>query len=41
MTIVDGRILYENGQLTTIDEEKLKADVRRERKKLLERAGLG
>ena len=26
MTMVDGKILYENGVLTTIDEEKLKAD---------------
>ncbi|HMO51857.1 MAG TPA: amidohydrolase family protein [Kiritimatiellia bacterium] len=40
MTMVDGKILYEDGHLTTIDEDKLKADVRRERKKLLERAGL-
>lgn len=40
MTIVDGRILYEDGRITTIDEDRLRHDVRRERKKLLERAGL-
>jgi 5-methylthioadenosine/S-adenosylhomocysteine deaminase len=40
MTIVDGKILYEEGGLTTIDEDRLRADVRRERKGLLERAGL-
>ena len=40
MTIVNGRILYEDGKLTTIDEERLKADVRKQRKKLFERAGL-
>jgi 5-methylthioadenosine/S-adenosylhomocysteine deaminase len=36
MTIVDGRILYEDGALTTIDEDRLRADVRRQRR-LLER----
>lgn len=41
MTIVDGKILFEDGQLTTIDEEKLRADVRRHRAKLMKRAGLG
>ena len=40
MTIVNGRILYEDGHLTTIDEEKLKREVRKQRKKLFERAGL-
>ncbi len=40
MTIVDGCILYEDGALTTIDEEKLKDAVRKERKKLFKRAGL-
>jgi 5-methylthioadenosine/S-adenosylhomocysteine deaminase len=38
MTIVNGEILYEDGQLTTIDEDKLKDDVRRQWKKLVERA---
>jgi 5-methylthioadenosine/S-adenosylhomocysteine deaminase len=41
MTIVNGEILYEDGQLTTIDEDKLKDDVRRQWKKLVQRAGLG
>lgn len=40
MTMVDGRILYEDGHLTTIDEDALRAAVRSERKKLLRRAGL-
>ena len=29
MTVVDGKILYENGEYTTIDAEKLKYDVRK------------
>ena len=41
MTIVNGEILFEDGQLTTLDEEKLRADVRREWKNLAQRAGLG
>lgn len=40
MTIVNGRILYEDGKLTTIDEDKLKDEVRKQRKKLFKRAGL-
>lgn len=40
MTIVNGKILYEDGHLTTIDEEKLRADVRRHSQKLMKRAGL-
>lgn len=40
MTIVNGRILYEDGHLTTIDEDQLKATVREQRRKLFERAGL-
>jgi 5-methylthioadenosine/S-adenosylhomocysteine deaminase len=40
MTIVNGEILYEDGELTTLDEEKLKDDVRRQWKKLCGRAGL-
>lgn len=41
MTIVDGEILYEDGALTRIDEEKLRAEVRIQRKKLFRRARLG
>lgn len=41
MTIVDGEILYEDGELTKIDEEKLREEVRRQRKKLFRRAKLG
>jgi 5-methylthioadenosine/S-adenosylhomocysteine deaminase len=40
MTIVNGQILYEDGKLTTIDEDKLKDEVRKQRKKLFARAGL-
>lgn len=40
MTIVNGKILYEDGHFTTIDEEKLRADARRCRKQLMKRAGL-
>jgi len=40
MTIVDGKILYEDGRITTIDEDALRATVFKERKKLLERAGI-
>ena len=40
MTLVDGEVLYEDGKLTRIDEEKLKATIREQRKKLFERAGL-
>ncbi len=40
MTIVNGRILYEDGHLTTIDEENLKAEAREQRRQLLKRANL-
>ena len=40
MTIVQGEILMEDGELTTIDEDKLKDDVRRHWAKLSKRAGL-
>jgi 5-methylthioadenosine/S-adenosylhomocysteine deaminase len=40
MTIVNGKILYEDGHFTTIDEDKLKDTVVRQRKKVLERAGI-
>ncbi|HPG00375.1 MAG TPA: amidohydrolase family protein [Kiritimatiellia bacterium] len=40
MTIVDGNILFEDGHLTTIDEDQLRRDVRHERKKLFKRAGI-
>lgn len=39
MTMVDGTILYEDGGLITIDEDRLRADVIAERAKLMERAG--
>ena len=29
MTVVDGRILYENGEFTTLDIEKIKDDFKR------------
>lgn len=40
MTMVNGEILYEDGHLTTVDEEALRAEVRRERKRLVKRAGV-
>lgn len=40
MTIVDGEILYEDGHLTKVDEDKLRANVKKERKKLFQRAGI-
>lgn len=40
MTIVNGRILFEDGRLTTIDEERLRAELPVQRKRLFERAGL-
>lgn len=41
MTIVDGRILYEDGGLTAIDEDALRHEVTIQRRKILARAGLG
>jgi 5-methylthioadenosine/S-adenosylhomocysteine deaminase len=40
MTVVNGEVLFEDGRLTRIDEDKLRADVRSQRKKLFQRAGL-
>lgn len=40
MTIVNGRILFEEGHVTTIDEEELRHTVREQRKKLAQRAGI-
>ena len=40
MTIVNGKILFEDGRLTTIDEDKLRAECREQKKKLFQRAGL-
>lgn len=40
MTIVNGRILYEEGRLTTLDEEAVRAEARQQRNLLLSRAGL-
>ena len=36
MTMVDGQILYENGEYKTLDAEKIKAEARQELKKLYE-----
>ncbi len=41
MTIVNGQILFEDGQVTTIDEDHLREEVRMQRRKLQERAGIG
>lgn len=40
MTMVDGKILYDDGELTTIDEEKLRDAVRRARARLCKKAGM-
>lgn len=40
MTIVDGEILFEDGALTRVDEDKLKAQVLEQRRKLFKRARL-
>jgi 5-methylthioadenosine/S-adenosylhomocysteine deaminase len=40
LTMVNGEILFEDGRCTTIDEEALREEVRRERKRLVKRAGL-
>lgn len=40
MTMVDGEILFEEDRITTIDEEALRDEVRRERAALLKRAGI-
>jgi 5-methylthioadenosine/S-adenosylhomocysteine deaminase len=40
LTMVNGRILYEDGRCTTIDEDALRDEVRAERKRLVERAGI-
>ena len=38
LTMVNGRVVYRDGELITIDEEKLRWDARRQRKALIERA---
>lgn len=40
LTVVDGRILYRDGQLTTIDEEALRAETYPTAERLARRAGL-
>ena len=40
LTMVNGEILYRDGRLTTIDEDALREEARRERARLVERAGL-
>ena len=40
LTMVNGHVLYENGQLTTLDETALRAESRRERARLFRRAGI-
>ncbi len=40
VTIAAGRILYENGEFTTLDIERLRADAAVQRQRLLRRAGL-
>jgi 5-methylthioadenosine/S-adenosylhomocysteine deaminase len=40
LTMVDGRVLYQAGRLTTLDAERCAADAAREATALLQRAGL-
>ncbi len=40
LTMAGGRVLCENGRLTGIDEDRLRADAREQRRLLLRRAGL-
>ena len=40
LTMVDGRVLYERGRLTTLDAERCTADATREATALLKRAGV-
>lgn len=40
LTMAAGRILYENGTFTTIDEDRLRADARAARRRLMTRANL-
>jgi cytosine/adenosine deaminase-related metal-dependent hydrolase len=39
LTLVDGRVLYQRGRLTTLDAERCSADATREATALLKRAG--
>ncbi len=41
LTMAAGKVLYRDGHLTGVDEEELRDDVRRQRRRLLEKAGLG
>ena len=40
LTMVNGAVLYENGRLATIDEERLRAEAKRQRARLFRRAGV-
>ena len=40
LTMIRGEIVYEQGEMKTIDEDRLRHDVRVERKQLMQRAGL-
>jgi 5-methylthioadenosine/S-adenosylhomocysteine deaminase len=40
LTMVNGEILYRNGEFTTLDEEQILATARTQRAKLMQRAGL-
>ncbi len=40
LTLCDGRILFEDGRLTTLDEERTRAEARAQRRRVLRRAGL-
>lgn len=40
MTVVDGRIVVQGGQLVTMNEEEIIAEAQRRSKEVVERAGL-
>lgn len=41
LTMAAGRILYENGEFATLDVDRVRAEAREQRRRLIRRAGLG
>ncbi len=40
LTMVNGQVLFRDGELTTIDEDALRATVKEQREKVVDRAGV-